>query len=447
LLIMAYSDLEPGVDAARERAVVLGREGPSRRMLDFACLPVVIASVAFLLRLGNIVGNRTYAGSNTWTFGYETGVIAYWLATGHGFSSPYLTSPQPTAILPPVNPLLLAGVFKVFGVFTNASKFAMLALGALFSALICMTLFAIGKRMFGRAVAVLAGWAWALLPNAIYWSTHWISEINLFTLMLSLGFLLTLRLDRNERLWKAFALGLFWALGLLINPAIGSFVVVSIGWLAYQLRHSYRKALALSAITCLGVALGMVPWVARNYRVFGEVVLLRSGFPQELWDGNHPGGTGLPWKIFPWNPDRLRQLGELGYMAELRHEAIQFILHNPCTFAVFSLRRIGYFWCNIPVRAPRHALYFDFALLAFYGLGVAYRKKVKGMSLFAGLFLFFPLVYYITHCELRYQFPIMPEMLLLAVYALHASYRQPSKVASWLLAIRNLTNPASSVRS
>lgn len=413
-------------------------------MLGFVCLPVVIASVGFLLRLVNIIGNRTYAGTNAWTFGYETGQIAYWLATGHGFSSPYLSSPQPTAVFTPANPLLLAGLFKVFGVFTNGSRFAMLALGAFFSALICMTLFAIGKPIFGRAVAVLAAWAWALLPNAIYWSTHWISDINLFTLMLSLGFLLTLRLGRNEHLWKAFALGLFWALGLLINPAIGSFMVVSIGWLAYQLRHSYRKALALSAITCLGVALGMVPWVVRNYRVFGEVVLLRSVFPgYELWDGNHPGGTGLQWKISPWNPDRLRQLGELGYMAECRRDAIQFILHNPGTFAVFSLRRIGYFWCNIPGRAPRHALYFDFALLTFYGLGVAYRKKVRGMSLFAGLFLFFPLVYYITHCEPRYQFPIMPEMLLLAVYALHASYRQPSRLASWWLAMKKLTISAS----
>lgn len=438
---MPYSDAEPGAGTARERAVVLGREGPVRRTLAFVCMPVVIASVAFLLRLVNIIGGRTYdtAGTNFWTFGYETGLIAYWLATGHGFSSPYLRSPQPSAILPPVNPLLLAGLFRIFGVFTNASKFAMLALGAFFSALICMTLFAIGKRMFGRAVAVLAAWAWALFPNAIYWSTHWISEVNLFTLMLSLGFLLTLRLRRNENLWKAFALGLFWALSLLINPAIGSFMVVSAAWLAYHLRHSYRKALALSAMTCLGIALGIIPWVVRNYRVFGEVVLLRSGFPEELWVGNHPGGTGLQWRIKPFNRDQLRQLGELGYMAERRKDAIRFILHNPGTFAVFSLRRIGYFWCNIPERAPRHALYFDFALLAFYGLRVAYRKKVRGISLFAGLFLFFPLIYYITHCDPRYQFPIMPEMLLLAVYALRASYRQPSRLASWLSASKDST--------
>jgi len=34
------------------------------------------------------------------------------------------------------------------------------------------------------------------------------------------------------------------------------------------------------------------------------------------------------------------------------------------------------------------------------------------------------LVYYITHCHPRYQHPITPEMLLLAVFLLHSSWKE-----------------------
>ncbi|HEY6943856.1 MAG TPA: hypothetical protein VI431_01860, partial [Candidatus Acidoferrum sp.] len=57
-------------------------------------------------------------------FSQETGSIAASLATGKGFSSPFGKETGPTAWLTPVYPLLVAGVFRVFGIFTRASFFA-----------------------------------------------------------------------------------------------------------------------------------------------------------------------------------------------------------------------------------------------------------------------------------------------------------------------------------
>src|SRR2546423_290188 len=96
----------------------------SRRILS---APGFIALVALALRLATIIDQHTYVfpSDRGWIFAYEVGLIARWLAMGHGFSSPYLPFPTPTAQVAPVYPLLMAGVFKIFGELTNSSAFAM----------------------------------------------------------------------------------------------------------------------------------------------------------------------------------------------------------------------------------------------------------------------------------------------------------------------------------
>src|ERR1700751_3280240 len=71
-----------------------------------------------------------------WHFGYETGRIAYSIVEGHGFSNPLYTNTGPTAWMTPVYPYIVAGVFKVFGVYSKASAVALLSFNALTSALV-----------------------------------------------------------------------------------------------------------------------------------------------------------------------------------------------------------------------------------------------------------------------------------------------------------------------
>lgn len=51
-------------------------------------------------------------------FQQETGNIAYSLAQGKGFSALFRMDTGPTAWLAPVYPLLVAGIFKIFGSLT-----------------------------------------------------------------------------------------------------------------------------------------------------------------------------------------------------------------------------------------------------------------------------------------------------------------------------------------
>src|SRR5437764_4305205 len=97
-----------------------------------------MAAVGLFAREVAIFVGHTYRVSKregSFGFGWETGRIARSIALGQGFRAPFQDGTGPTAWLAPVYPYLLAGVFKVLGVYTTASAIAILSLNSVFSAL------------------------------------------------------------------------------------------------------------------------------------------------------------------------------------------------------------------------------------------------------------------------------------------------------------------------
>jgi 4-amino-4-deoxy-L-arabinose transferase-like glycosyltransferase len=420
----AIAASHPGVPA---------RATPGSRLLTILANPWVIAGVAFAWRMANFLRHGLYNISDAYGhlfFGYEVGRIASALASGHGFSSPFPAPSGPTAWLGPVYPWIVAGVFKLAGIYTTTSAVTILTLNCVFGALTALAILWIANDLFGRTVAFWSAWVYALLPYFVNWST-WIWETSLSTLLLALVFLLTLRLERAPSRSKCGIFGLLWGVIALTNAATLTFLPVSVAWLW---RHSRRRAQTLPGLVLAGLicVAAVSPWIVRNYSAFGRFVFPRSDFGEELYMGNHEGSEGLCmfWDHPVWNKyemaDFARQ-GELAYVAAKQRVAIDWIRQHPARFAQLTFRRMGFFWFDIPEQGrmaarfgmgSRHALFFGFALLAFWGLWRAWRSRRKGTALFAGLFLLYPLVYYITHCHPRYQHPITPEMLILAVYLL-----------------------------
>ncbi|MHB8503986.1 MAG: hypothetical protein ACYDHE_23955, partial [Candidatus Acidiferrales bacterium] len=133
-------------------------------------------------------------------FQTETGHIAYSIASGKGFSSPFQRDTGPTAWLAPVYPYLLAGIFKVFGIYTLPSFFAAVFLNIFFSAATCVPIFYTGKRIAGLGVASGAAWLWALFPNAILIPVEWIWDTSLSAFLLAALLWATLELAESRRL-------------------------------------------------------------------------------------------------------------------------------------------------------------------------------------------------------------------------------------------------------
>src|SRR5512146_3598230 len=95
----------------------------SRRQQLFRA-PAFIVLVALLLRLLVITVGHTYRITprrDHFQFGWEMGRIARSLATGHGFANPTDLETGPTAWEAPLYPVLLAGIFTIFGMYTHAA--------------------------------------------------------------------------------------------------------------------------------------------------------------------------------------------------------------------------------------------------------------------------------------------------------------------------------------
>src|SRR6266705_2991964 len=119
--------------------------------------PWTMAAAALLLRLvvmSFCYSNRLDPARDHWTFGWETGRVARSIAAGQGFSSPFSEPTGPTTLIPPAYTYLVAGVFKLFGVYTTSSALAILTLNNIFSSLTCLPVFFIARRVFGLYAAV-----------------------------------------------------------------------------------------------------------------------------------------------------------------------------------------------------------------------------------------------------------------------------------------------------
>lgn len=367
-------------------------------------------------------------------YGFETGRIARSVATGHGFSSPMAEPTGPTAWLTPVYPLLLAAVFKIFGVYTNASVFAILIVNNLFSVLTCAPIYLLARRFAGEQLAFWSGWSWALFPWAVNLGNKWIWDLTLTTLLMAWLLVATIELAESggKRAWLGY--GALWGLAALTNPALLSVMPFLAAWCWSKQRERGHQSSSAVAFAACAFALWIAPWMMRNYRTFHTFVPLRSNFGLELYLGNSPGPQEA-WKgwLHPSQSrvelDRMKQLGELAYMQEKQRLALNFMAENPGTTAVLMLRRIPCFWMFLWDLPPKTGLGEEFGVvnivatsclsfLAFWGLWRAVKQRHRYATPFAILFLFYPLVYYLTHADARYRHPIDPAVVVLAAAAL-----------------------------
>jgi hypothetical protein len=400
--------------------------------------PGWMVTIAFAVRVGWILIAHTYRIRTTehnFGFGWEIGRIAYSLANGMGFSSPFGGDTGPSAWTAPTYPWIVSLAFRASGSYSRASAFALLSFNSLFGALTSWTIYRTARRIFGLHVALWAGWIWALYPDTIYWAVRWIWETSLSAFLLSLLFMLTVEMEGDSRLTSWIGYGLLWGLEGLTNPSALSFLPFAGCWLAYQLVRRGKGFLVPALVSAIVFWMTLMPWLVRDYRVMGHLVLIRDNAGNELRIGNNPLAEGMYVLAYhPSQNDRLmekyRQMGEYAFCVEQGRLAKQWIADNPGKFAVITLRRVWFFWNGIPRLAKdawlselknTHTLLLS--VLGIWGLLLALKRRVHGVFLFTALLVVYPLVYYVCFPEPRYRHPIDPELLILGVYLISQAKR------------------------
>jgi len=368
----------------------------------------------------------------------ESTRIAASVASGRGFSSPFPQPTGPSAWLPPVYPYLLAGIFRVFGVFTAASYWVAVAMNIIVHSFTCVVLYWVAGETFGRRRGLYAAMALASFPLLFYPLVllHVLGgyagvglfispNIFWFTHLSELAIVLLIWLTLRQPHWAVY--GMAWGTVALINPTV---LILAPAFLAWRLWHGERwRNLGLAAATA---ALCVAPWLVRNYQVFHRPVFICDNFGVELRVGNQPGSNGQ-WSanVHPdqstYELGRVAEMGEVEYARVAGQDAMSSIRSRPGEFARNTILRMAYWWIGNPMESRRlHALRFlkylpqlTFSLLALYGAGRALRHGNQKALLFVAVLLFYPLVYYVTHTftNFMYMYPIHPEMLALATAA------------------------------
>ena len=369
-----------------------------------------------------------------WVFAYENGRVARSIATGEGFSNPLFEKTGPTALIPPVFPYILAGVFKVFGVYTVKSALAILSINSLFSALTAIPIFLIALRIFGERAARWSGWGWAFFPYGIYFTADWVWGTYLATLLLAFAFLLALELEYTGRPLKWLGFGALCGVATLTEPAVLSVLPFLGAWICYRrylARARWGRVATLTAVSFLTV---ISPWCVRNYEVFHRMVPFRTGFGLELYVGNN--GYSDYWvnrSLYPAHNDaelsEFDRVGEIAYMHHKLQQGTAYISAHKTFFAWMSFRRAVYLWTGFwslsrgylhqePLDPANMVVCTALTVLALLGLRRAFRNGLAEAVPFVLVLILYPLVYCFTHPEVYYRRPIDPMFVLLACYFL-----------------------------
>ena len=358
---------------------------------------------------------------------WEPGNVARALVAGRGFGSPFVSN-QLSAIMPPVYPVIVAGFFRVFGVHTAASIFAIHVFDCLINALVCIPLFRIARRSFCARTARRAAWAWVFFPYGIYFAAAWAWSTHL--LMLGLCWLMDLAQRMGSsgrlRLWAGF--GLLAGITGLAEPSVLLVVPFLLLLSMWELRRVLPGVVAVVALTTV-----LMPWLVRNERVFHRFVPMRDSMGLELWMGNN--GNNLRWTSDDLHPlhDGLElaaynQLGETAYMDRKAQQARAYIGQHEGWYAWMCVRRAVYLWTGYWSFDPRYLAQepmdpenIPFATLitlgALGGLFLEFRRRPAEAIRYAGVLLLLPLPYFFTHPEPYHLRALDPVLVLLGCHA------------------------------
>jgi len=185
-------------------------------------------------------------------------------------------------------PMLLGGLYALFGSGTHLALFANACFDAATAALLC----ALGSRLFGSRIGLTAGILYAAWPGMIFLCGSHMSE-PLFNMLLVAALLLTVVANRSEvrRIARFAAAGLCLGAAALVKaePLI---TTPGIAFYLWRTRRGGADFTRTTAVLLLVAAAALVPWTLRNYVLFDRFLPTAASGGIGVYLANHPGATG-----------------------------------------------------------------------------------------------------------------------------------------------------------
>lgn len=363
-----------------------------RRLLIAIILLSVLLRAGLALALGNSLAETR--GGTSDQISYDA--LAQRVAAGHGFSFatdwwPGVKADQPTAFWSYLYTLYLAGVYALFG---HTPLVARLLQAVIVGAAMPWLTWRIGRRVFGPRPALIAAaisavylyfitYAASLMTEAFYivgilWTLDAAMRLAAALVPDPAGFSAKPAGSRRRRpLLLGLELGLAMGVTLLLRQVISAFLLVLALWFLVLLwrRGRLRAGLAPLAVAALTMALLLLPFVVRNYRVFGVVGMPNTNVGINFFWANHPiYGTQFEAVLSPEHgvsyqeliPPELRGLNDALLDRALLARGVQIVLDDPGRYLLLSLSRVPIYFQFWPT--PQSTLLSNAARLLSFGL-------------------------------------------------------------------------------
>lgn len=363
---------------------------------------------------------------------------------------------RPTAVRPPLYPLLLAPLV----VEGQVSRGGVAALHVLMGVLTVWLVARLGARWLraapppvtgssgvGRWPLVAAG-AVAVDPLLLNQSALVMSE-TLAVLLAAAALLALTRLHQTVTWFRCVVAGWLLGLAMLCRPTFAPWAALSV-LLCLLLPVAARRRLLAAGLCAASAALVLAPWAARNYQQLGKPILATTHGGYTLLLANNPHFyvylTGR--RPGPWDARELQQgmraaaHAEAGFVDGVPREiqrdqldnrlAWRTIRHHPHLFLRAASERLWRLWGPLPqarsadeslprrvLRSLTGAWYAAWTLLALAGLVALGHRLLRlpwawGMA----LCLTFTAVHLFYWTDFRMRAPLLPVVYLLAVVGL-----------------------------
>jgi len=350
---------------------------------------------------------------------YDAG--AHSLAAGQG----YLWQGQATAFFPVGWPLLLSFAYRAGGVGEASGH----ALNVLLSMLLLIAAWKCAERLAGPRAGFVTLVVTAFAPHMVVYPAFLMSETAFTAFFVGSLFFLA----RGVRSRDLIPAGLLMGCATLIRgPAL---VMPLLVLLVARFVHRRSPSASLAAAVAFGLALlvPVLPWAARNHRVFGRWVMVANDGGMNFLMGNHHGATGArhePDEGLPDTGDEVRDDRE-GYrrgLAFVRQHPGEFLLLLPKKLirlvvpAPLLTYRAELFakwprplaWAAMGLDQLLHAALWMLAFLALLRRRGAPEGARRAMAFAVPVLGVWIAIHLVFLGGARYFFPAMPALVILA---------------------------------
>ena len=372
----------------------------------------------------------------------EVDRVAFALAGHLGFSNPFKIPTGPTSHVAPAYPLILAGIYELFGRGTLGESVRQIlscsATSLQFALLPALAIVAKIPRRVGILAALLGG----LSPLRHWIETKGTFETPYTALLLVILTIFTLQIWSLDQFSdkRALCYGAMWGVALLfapnLLPILFGYIAIGAFWFRTSLFNSYLR---FSFMLLLAAAIVLMPWTMRNYYNFHRLIFVRGNLGLELSVSNNDSAVPLFednlytegfQNIGPLSSQLAAQaverLGESAYYHQQLLNAYHWIGSHPRKFLHLTADRVRYFW--FPPLEPHikgvisSLLTWCFTLVGIAGLFVMFQHHRGPALAITVIWLTYPLVYYLLQIDLRYRYPIEWTFLFGASYGFFTAW-------------------------